>query len=90
MARRCQQARHSAVEPVERDNVLREAATMLRRLAATPRPLSEYFLEALKPFADCVEQIDPAESDEEWAKFRLLIGDYRRAAIALARAQEVA
>jgi len=38
MARRCQQARHSAVEPVERDNVLNEAATLLRRLAATPTP----------------------------------------------------
>lgn len=39
---------------------------------------------ALKPFAECVEQISPDEDDEEWAKFRLLIGDYRRAAKAFA------
>lgn len=38
---------------------------------------------ALKPFADCCEYIDDDESDEEWAKFRLLIGDYRRARAAL-------
>lgn len=38
---------------------------------------------ALKPFADCCEQIGDEESDEEWAKFRLLIGDYRRARTAL-------
>jgi len=39
--------------------------------------------EALKPFADCCDQIDAAESDEEWAKFRLLVKDYRRARAAL-------
>jgi hypothetical protein len=38
---------------------------------------------ALKPFAQCVEQINASESDEEWAKFRLLIKDYRRAQAAL-------
>lgn len=38
--------------------------------------------EALKPFAECVEQISGDKSDEEWAKFRLLVGDYRRAALA--------
>jgi hypothetical protein len=35
---------------------------------------------ALKPFADCIEQIKDEEDDEEWAKFRLLIKDYRLAA----------
>lgn len=49
-----------------------EAATEIAALRA-----------ALKPFADCVDQIGPDESDQEWAKFRLLIGDYRRAAAAL-------
>jgi hypothetical protein len=39
---------------------------------------------ALKPFADCCEQINDDESDEEWAKFRLLVGDYRRARAFLA------
>jgi hypothetical protein len=34
---------------------------------------------ALKPFADCCDQIDAAESDDEWAKFRLLVKDYRHA-----------
>jgi hypothetical protein len=41
-------------------------------------------IDALRPFAACCEQIDPNEDGEEWAKFRLLIGDYRRAASALA------
>ncbi len=39
--------------------------------------------EALRPFADCCEQIANDESDEEWAKFRLLVSDYRRAREAL-------
>lgn len=39
--------------------------------------------EALKPFADCMEWISDDESDEEWAKFRLLVKDYRRARQAL-------
>ena len=43
--------------------------------------------EALKVFADCVEQIDEEESDEEWAKFRLLVKDFRKASKALAKAR---
>jgi predicted RNA-binding Zn-ribbon protein involved in translation (DUF1610 family) len=39
----------------------------------------ERLLEALKPFSDCADQIADDEDDEEWAKFRLLIKDYRRA-----------
>lgn len=42
---------------------------------------------ALRPFADCAAQIDSEESDEEWAKFRLLIKDYRRARAALTPVQ---
>jgi len=38
---------------------------------------------ALEPFAACVDQIAGDEDDEEWAKFRLLVKDYRRAANAL-------
>ena len=38
---------------------------------------------ALKPFADCAEQIDPHEDGDEWAKFRLLVANYRVAASAL-------
>lgn len=39
----------------------------------------ERLRKALEPFAACCDQISDDESDEEWAKFRLLIGDYRRA-----------
>lgn len=39
---------------------------------------------ALRPFADCCEYIAADEDDEEWAKFRFLIKDYRRARAALA------
>lgn len=39
--------------------------------------------EALEPFAKCCEQISDDESEEEWAKFRLIIKDYRRARAAL-------
>ena len=35
-------------------------------------------LAACKPFINCLDQIADDESDEEWAKFRLLVGDYRR------------
>lgn len=41
-------------------------------------------VDALRPFADCCDQIADDESDEEWAKFRLLIKDYRAARQALA------
>jgi predicted Zn-ribbon and HTH transcriptional regulator len=44
---------------------------------------NERLREALQPFANCVEQIKATEDDEEWAKFRLLIKDYRRAAKAV-------
>lgn len=39
--------------------------------------------EALEPFAECCDQIRDDEDDEEWAKFRLIIKDYRRARTAL-------
>lgn len=38
---------------------------------------------ALKPFAVCCDQIRDDEDDEEWAKFRLFIKDYRRALAAI-------
>ena len=44
--------------------------------------------EALAPFAACCEQIADDEDDEEWAKFRLLIQNYRCAAQALAKIDE--
>lgn len=47
--------------------------------------LIEELVEGLRPFADCVEQIADTEDDEEWAKFRLLIKDYRRAKAVVAK-----
>jgi hypothetical protein len=43
----------------------------------------ERLREALKPFADCASQIAEDEPDWEWAKFRLEVGNYRRARTAL-------
>lgn len=51
--------------------------------------LVEQVAAALKPFVDCCEWISDDESDEEWAKFRLLIGDYRRAKEAAAKLTEL-
>ena len=53
-------------------------------LALEANPMSSRALDttmlkaALEPFATCCEQISVDEVDEEWAKFRLLVGDYRR------------
>lgn len=52
--------------------------------SAPPADVGE-LVEALEPFAKCCEQIADDEVDEEWAKFRLLIKDYRRARAALAK-----
>ena len=51
---------------------------------APPADVGE-LVEALEPFAKCCEQIADDEDDEEWAKFRLLIKDYRRARTLLAK-----
>jgi hypothetical protein len=55
------------------------------RIAAEARGKAEIerLREALRPFAECAEQISEGEDDEEWAKFRLLIKDYRNARAAL-------
>lgn len=47
--------------------------------------LIEELVEGLRPFADCCEYISDDEDDEEWAKFRLLIKDYRRAKAVVAK-----
>lgn len=41
---------------------------------------------AIRPFADCADELDAEDrewNDEEWAKFRLLVGNYRKARAAL-------
>ena len=64
---------------------LRNAAPSLIQSARNEARMRE----ALEPFAACCQQIADDESDEEWAKFRLLIKDYRRARAALNPEQEV-
>lgn len=51
---------------------LEKQAEMIGRLRA-----------ALQPFADCCEYIKKSEDDDEWAKFRLVIKNYRDAREAL-------
>lgn len=60
--------RAQALDRYAPNALLREAADKIERLRS-----------ALKPFADCCEQINADEDDEEWAKFRLLIKNYRHA-----------
>lgn len=45
--------------------------------------------EALRPFAECCDQIRNEEDDEEWAKFRLLVKHYRAARQAFASLEKV-
>jgi predicted Zn-ribbon and HTH transcriptional regulator len=62
---------------------LQQAKNELLALIEPVMEENERLREALEPFANCVEQIKATEDDEEWAKFRLLIKDYRRAAKAI-------
>ena len=62
-----------------RDVMRAGVAAVIRTQLDELRAENERLKEALEPFAKCVEQIDDREDDEEWAKFRLLIKDYRRA-----------
>lgn len=58
--------------------------TALRERVAKLEGEVSILKQALHPFAKCCEEwIEDSEDDEEWAKFRLLIGDYRRAFNAL-------
>lgn len=66
----------------ERDASVRLIVALVNQAPAMLDEL-DALREALKPFADCCEQIADDESDEEWAKFRLLVKDYRRARAAL-------
>jgi len=52
------------------------------------RALNAELVDALEPFAACCEQIKDDEDNEEWAKFNLLILNYRKARAALAKAKE--
>lgn len=67
-------------------SILRLSAEKITQLEAQLAKLQadgDKLVGALEPFAECCGQIAKHESDEEWAKFRLLIGDYRRATQAL-------
>jgi hypothetical protein len=64
-------AKHKALE----QKVIQLEASEVRMREA----LEESF-EALLPFAHCLQYIEVDEDDDEWAKFRLLIINYRDAA----------
>lgn len=59
-----------------------EQRRLIEAIATALEPV-ELMRSALKPFAECAEQIDSRESDEEWAKFRLIVRNFRDAARAL-------
>ena len=63
---------------------MNEEAEKSKRL----RKENEKLREVLIPFANCALQIDDSESDDEWARFRLTIGEYRKTQIALAEAED--
>lgn len=73
------------VRPSPEQTMEGRAAAAIARLSAKYEALAK----ALKPFADCAEQIADTEDDEEWAKFRLLIKHYRQAAKALEATRHV-
>ena len=74
--------------------ILLEAADEITRLQAECEKLrarETKLVEALEPFAACADELDGSPEDgieptddDEWAKFRLLVSDYRRARAALA------
>jgi hypothetical protein len=51
-------------------------AAMAERIAALEAEVAR-LQEAAQPFVNCCEFIADDEDDEEWAKFRLLVKDYR-------------
>ncbi|WP_126975551.1 hypothetical protein [Frigidibacter oleivorans] len=74
------------IRPAERD-------ALVERLTAERDAL----VVALQPFAKCADELDIETkelgrewADDEWAKFRLLVSDYRRARAALAKLDEEA
>ena len=60
-------------------SIYHRAALDLQHAAVNRLPALLVCARALKPFAKCCEQIAPDEDDDEWAKFRLEIKDYRAA-----------
>jgi hypothetical protein len=91
--------------PEDLDNETRDLERRARRFLASPpsdgelvrmRERVQELEAALKPFADCADEIDYGDKerdeptpDDEWAKFRLLVGDYRRARAALSAKEAV-
>lgn len=75
----------TAMQPEPQEPV--DSAAEITRLTEALRAAEERekgLREALEPFAKCCEDwISDDEDDEEWAKFRLLIKDYRRASVAM-------
>ena len=65
--------------PMHNEHLMDEAIDHITTLEAE----IEVLREALRPFADCMEYIDDDEDDDEWAKFRLVVKNYRDARDAL-------
>lgn len=73
------------------------AAWNRRALTVTPHDPAKVqaLVAALQPFASCADELDHETretgreyTDDEWAKFRLLVSDYRQARAALAAMKE--
>jgi len=54
-----------------------------RQRSDSLKALCDEMAKALEPFADCCQYIEDTDDDEEWAKFRLIVSDYRRAKAAV-------
>lgn len=73
------------------NSCLEDVVKAMQSAEQQPAPDVSGLVEALEPFAKCADEldgapedgIDPAD-DDEWAKFRLLVSDFRRARAALA------
>lgn len=74
MANICQQARHSSVLPIERDEALKAAATMLRAIARRPTDQEAIRREALEEAARVVEGLAQAARTKMHPKEHPLAG----------------
>lgn len=82
------QAREAEFEAAADESTI-ERAVGQQQLDELANRVAE-LVEALEPFATCADELDgteftPRAPEGEWAKFRLLTDDYRRARAALAK-----
>ncbi|NTG00045.1 hypothetical protein G6L30_07915 [Agrobacterium rhizogenes] len=70
------------------DDYIERALFAERQRSDSLKALCDEMAKALEPFAECCQYIEDTDDDEEWAKFRLIVSDYRRAKAALSKAKE--